>query len=97
MNKKEWEYRKSELPYGTWTLADGALVLFNRYYAPMHKRAPDGSITSWPKPYTNDHNPSGPTWVKWTSQSWLYDDATPEPQKRKAGIKALEAWGLSPP
>lgn len=96
MNKKGWEYRKTELPYGTWTLANGDQVLFNRYYAPMHQRDANGSITSWPRPFKNDHNPDGPNWVKWTAQSWLYDDGTPEHLKRKAGLNALEAWGLKP-
>lgn len=90
------EYRRQFLPYGKWICADGSEVLFNRNYGPMHRRRPDGTITSWPPPFWNDDDPKSPTWVHWLRQEWFYDDGVREPEKRKRGIEALAAWGLEP-
>lgn len=89
------ESRRNNLPYGTWTLEDGSEVLFNRRYAPMHRRSPEGQISSWPKPFKNDHDPKSSTWVRWTGQTWLYNDGVSEYGKQKAGTEALQRWGLA--
>jgi hypothetical protein len=95
--QKVREYRRMYLPYGVWTLEDGSKVLFNRRYAPMHRRYPDGTITSWPAPYVNDHVPGSSTWVEWGTQTWFYDDGIPEQEKVNRGCRALWEWGLEPP
>lgn len=94
---RQREQRKDLLPYGRWTCADGSQVLFNRYYAPMHRRARDGTLTAWPTPFLNHRRPGSETWVDWETQEWLYNDATPEPDKVRNAVKALAAWTIAPP
>lgn len=40
--KRDLEYRL--LPYGIYRCHDGALVLYDRWYRPMFRRAPDGTV-----------------------------------------------------
>lgn len=95
-NTNKWrEDRRKNLPYGIWTLEDGGQVLFNRYYLPLWERRPDGTIIPRDHtPWGTAPNPEDGRWVKWKTQRWLYDDGTPELQKREAGMRALAEWGL---
>ena len=77
-------------PYGWFRLADGTEILFNRAYVPMHRRAPDGSIT---RAVCSE-------WVDYESQFWIYNSGKPGPLYDPA-IKArcdmvLRAWGFEP-
>jgi hypothetical protein len=74
------------LPYGRWTCGDGRQVLFDRRYCPVAEKYPD-------KPATlADHFEWVPN-VK--HHEFFYDDATPERDKCRAALVALEDWGLT--
>ena len=77
-DKREFE-RLNDLPYGVWTCADGREVLFNRFYEPILQRA-TGQAAAEADPAE---------WVDFVKQEWLYDDAIPEPQKRKKAAAVL--------
>lgn len=80
-------YRWKKLPYGRWTCPDGRQVLFDRRYRPMWQRSPDG--------FVSHADPS--EWVSYAEETWFYDDATPELDKHKAALVALQAWGIPKP
>jgi hypothetical protein len=71
--------RRNNLPYGRWTCADGRVVLFNRFYEPIYQRSPGAPL--------RDTDPA--EWVHYTQQEWFYDDADPEPAKRRKAKAAL--------
>lgn len=64
MSKRD-AYRRTELPYGLWTCADGREVLFNRHYQPIWQRH-QGHVM----PAMRGE------WVKFVSQRWFYNDST---------------------
>jgi hypothetical protein len=76
------------LPYGSWTLADGTEVLFDRYYAALWQRTPDGAVT---RAEVN-------RWYEVDKHHWFYDDGT-SPGRNKETRKKLQAllaeWGVS--
>ena len=55
--------RRTRLPYGVWTCADGREVIFNRFYTPIWQRL-DGVVLA--------ADPA--EWVTWTTQRWFYVD-----------------------
>jgi hypothetical protein len=61
-NKEYFKYWL--LPYGVWTLVDGTEVLFDRYYAAMWQRSPNGVVTA------ADMN----VWYPWVKQDYFYND-----------------------
>lgn len=78
-------WRKTLIPYGKWTCADGREVLFNRWYVCIWQRYPD-----------RPPQPADPfEWVVFTGEEWFYHDGTPD--KRAAGVAILAAWGLPAP
>jgi hypothetical protein len=78
------DFRWNELPYGICTTNDAREILFNRYYQPIWERLTGG----WPFPADRS---------KWVTgivkQDYFYDDGTPN--KEKAGVEALERWGIA--
>lgn len=69
-------YRRTALPYGLWTCADGREILFNRRYTPIWQRH-EGVV-----------RPADPEeWIFWTTQGWFYNDGTP----RRGLNRRLEA------
>jgi hypothetical protein len=77
--------RRKELPYGKYTTASGREVLFNRRYDGIAERTPDGKVSLLdPRVWVDDV----------IKQEWLYNDGTPEYEKRRRAVAALAAWGL---
>ena len=66
MSKRDDIYRRTELPYGLWTCADGREVLFNRHYQPLLERFNCGMAM-----FANRRE-----WVTFTSQRWFYTDSS---------------------
>ena len=70
-------YRRTELPYGLWTCADGREVLFNRHYQPIYERLNRGKAM-----------PSNRgEWVTFAHQQWFYTDSS---ARRRSTIPRLE-------
>lgn len=75
--------RRKFLPYGKWTCSDGREVLFNRAYSPIWERYP-GKRAALADPHE---------WVRDIARvKMLYTDWTPEAEKQRKGIAALEAF-----
>lgn len=70
--------RRTLLPYGRWTCADGREVLFNRGYRAVLQRLPGGEIT------IAAHD----AWVPWVKEIWFYAD---DKGTDKVGLAAA-AW-----
>jgi hypothetical protein len=85
------ERMRRELPYGVWVCGDGTLVLFNRGYAPIWKRTPDGTVTRVKTPAF------GKNWVKWEKQYHFFNDSNPpwrNAQTRRFCEELLESFGV---
>ena len=85
MNRKSVEYRKERLPYGVWTTPGDRQVFFNRYYVPLFQHAADGSVT--------EADPFRIELIR--EEKWFYRDDTPEKEKRRVGIAALNDWSIA--
>lgn len=73
------------LPYGQWTCADGREILFDRDYAPICQRYPNQ------EPSVADPK----EWVKFSEQSWFYNDGVKDAGKRRIGKAKLAEWGMT--
>lgn len=78
--------RRHFMPYGLWVCANGREVLFDRQYRPLFERPAAGEpavvadVCEWVME------------IKGTER--FYSDGTPEPEKRKRAIAALQKWGV---
>jgi len=91
-----WEPRQGDytqgdrrwcLPYGKWHCDDGREVLFDRRYGPIAEKYPGKPATlvdpfQWVDDITN-------------REKRFYNDATPERDKCRAALVALEDWEIT--
>lgn len=94
--RKTWavSYRWHLLPYGLWRTSTGREVLFNRHYDPLWSKQPNGE---WEKADPSE-------WVEGVGRcnslghtSHFYKDGTPECEKVRVGVEALQARGIPLP
>jgi len=72
------------LPYGCWTLRDGSEVLFDRTYAPMWRRWPDGTVSR-----------AEVRWYRWIKQTYFHDDRLSGRAATRRRLRAiLDLWGV---
>jgi hypothetical protein len=74
---------RRRLPYGVWRCPDGREVLFDRDYHAICERRPGQSVSL----ALTDR-------VCCATQSWLYNDGTPPPEKVRRSEAKLAEWGV---
>jgi hypothetical protein len=91
-SKSPWwrQPKNRHLPYGAWVTRDGTVVLFDRDYCPLHRRAPGAA------------SPTAMTGSEWVrdivSETFLYNDQNSpsvDPLTRARCLQALKDFGVS--
>jgi hypothetical protein len=78
LSEKRTQYLRENMPYGIWTMPDGAIVLFNRQYQPIWYKQKG-------KPAVEMERSQ---WVNWEIQIHLFRDGN-SPWKNRNTLKIL--------
>ena len=80
-------FMRARFPYGIWECENNREVLFNRGYMPIWQRFNRGKALKM----------GSMEWIKFTKQSWFYDDCTAPWFKKSSYIHCLnilKSWGV---